>query len=88
MRILGYFLVITPLLLISVLLWHYFGFDYNKRYSDIDNIVSLTKLNTLSYKVTWYEPRIRRFESNIYTPYPELPSAEKLNYIYGDMYAK
>jgi energy-coupling factor transporter transmembrane protein EcfT len=46
-------------------------------------VVFVTRLASFSFGSFWFEPRERRFQPHCYPIYPELPSADRLNFIYS-----
>jgi hypothetical protein len=51
--------------------------------SNSKDVVRVTKFSSFAYGVFWFEPRLRRFQSHSYPIYPEMPPADRLNFIYS-----
>ena len=69
------------------------SFDYifwNRRayMKEAENVVALSKLASPALSVSWYEPRLRRFEMSKNPSYPELLPVDRLNFVYRNIYGK
>jgi len=73
-------LVVLSLLLIT--LWHYVAFEHKKSTQSLQNLVKLTTLNSPAFSVAWHEERLRNHQALRYAPYPEMPTADRLTFIY------
>jgi len=51
-------------------------------------VVKLTAINSTVYNVAWHEERIRQNKRLIYSPYPEMSTADRLTFVYGERYVK
>ncbi len=76
-----YIITFFILSLFMIVFYHYIFFS---RDETIDNIVKLTTINSPSFCVSWHEERLRDNKKFIYSPYPEMPSADRLTFIYGE----
>jgi hypothetical protein len=54
-----------------------------KMIADMKCYVRMTSLLSPAWSVTWHETRLRRYQQISYQPYPELPSADRLGFIYA-----
>lgn len=79
------FFILTLLLLA---LFHYIFFDREATQSSINSVVKLTAINSTVYNVAWHEERIRQNKRLIYSPYPEMSTADRLTFVYGERYVK
>jgi hypothetical protein len=77
------FYIITSLILgLSLInLWHYI---FLKQDTSIQSVVELTNINSPCFSVAWHEERLREDKSLKYSPYPEMPTADRLSFIYGE----
>ena len=67
---------------------HYISFDRDSYLKDISNYTKLSNLGSLSYSISWFEPRVRRFESSINRANPQLLPQDRLSFIYGNCNVK
>jgi len=74
--------------LLAGMVWHYLATDREEILERIDTTVALTGLASVAFHAAWYEPRLRRFEASFNPAFPELLSAERQSFVYGDIYAK
>ncbi len=88
MKISMFFSITVIIISLIIPLIHYIQFDRDRYIQDIQNYTKLSTLSSLSYSVLWFEPRIRRFESSINKETPQLPSQDRLTFVYGDMNVK
>jgi len=62
-------------------------FDYLRSAKTLEkpllSLVHLTQHSSLAFGVSWYEPRLRRYQKAIFAPYPELVPADRLGFIYN-----
>ena len=72
------------LLVIFIPLIHYLSFDRDSYIKTIQIYTKLTTLSSIAYSISWFEPRVRRFESSINRANPQLPSQDRLIFVYGD----
>lgn len=71
-----YLLFLLPVVAMLVMaLYPHTGYDYK-------GVVALTKVSEPAYGVFWHEPRIRLFQKAHYIPYPEMPSCDRLRFVY------
>jgi hypothetical protein len=75
-------LLIFVLLIVTLL--HYIFFDRDSVNNKIDSIVGLTTINSPAYSTSWHEQRLRGDEPLHYSPYPEMPTADRLTFIYKE----
>ena len=83
-----YSFLLSLILLVSLVLLHYFSFDRDGVVESQKALVTLTHLDTLSISSQWYEPEIPIFEDSINPVYPELLSLNRFNFIYGGVDGK
>jgi hypothetical protein len=74
-------LLSLSLLLTAIALSNYFFFRHDQA-EDIVALCRLTQSASPVWNVSWHEPRLRRYQKPIYTPYPEFPAADRLGLIY------
>ncbi len=55
---------------------------YPKTQPNYKYLVKVTKFSEPSYGVFWHEPRMRLFQKAHYLPYPEMPSCDRLRFVY------
>ena len=67
---------------------HYISSDRDGLYEMQRKFVSLTGMGFPSISVSWHESRLKRLMRGRYMPYPELPRAERLDFVYGDIYGR
>lgn len=84
MRIPIFISATVVLLSLVIPLIHYFTFDKEIYMRDIQSYTQMTSLSSIAYSVSWFEPRVRRFESSINRETPQLPSQDRLIFVYGD----
>jgi hypothetical protein len=51
-------------------------------FSAVTPLCRLTGFASPVWRVSWHEPRLRRYHKAHYTPYPEFPAADRLEFIY------
>ena len=83
-----YGIVITLVVLMLFMIFHYLSFDRMRVLKSQESLVALTGLDTLALKVEWYEPKIHIFEPSINPSYPELLAIDRFSFVYGDIYGK
>ena len=89
MRLPLYISVITTILAITIPLIHYISFDRDRYISDINSYSKLSTLSSVAFCVSWFEPRVKRFENGMsIKAYPQLPTPDRLTFVYGDIYVK
>ena len=76
--------LIIIILSLSIPLIHYFSFDRDSYNKSLKRYTKLTTLSSIAYSVSWFEPRVRRFESSINRANPQLPTQDRLIFVYGD----
>ena len=84
MKIPIFFSSAIVLLTFVISVTHYITFDRERYMRDILNYTQMTSLSSIAYSVSWFEPRVRRFESSINRETPQLPPQDRLIFIYGD----
>ena len=67
-------LPIILLLLIAIL--------YPKLQTNYKDLVKVSGFSEPSYRVFWHEPRFRLYQKANYLPYPEMPSCDRLRFVY------
>jgi len=74
-------LIVTWILSLLIATFHYLSLKESTQTKEA--LFSLIKNSSISFSVSWYEPRLKRFEKSTYSPYPEFPSAQRLSFTYG-----
>lgn len=58
------------------------SFNTNHNTHKREALVALVDLGEIAWRAAWYEPRIRRYQTSCYDPYPEMPPIDRLKSIY------
>ena len=56
------------------------------RYNKLTKVVSLTHFATPAFDVSYFEPRLRRFQSHYFSPYPNMIGVDRLSLVYKNYY--
>jgi len=56
------------------------------KYNKLTKVVSLTHFATPAFDVSYFEPRLRRFQSHYFTPYPTMIGVDRLGLVYKNHY--
>ena len=71
-----YFALLPIIILLTM------AFFYPKNKLLYKDLVRVSGFSEPSYRVFWHEPRFRLYQKASYLPYPEMPSCDRLRFVY------
>jgi len=82
LRLLSIFAIFIVIFAFTITLFRKDEYKYNK----LTKVVSLTHFATPAFDVSYFEPRLRRFQSHYFTPYPTMIGVDRLGLVYKNHY--